>query len=115
MKNILLISLIAIIQVGCAITRAESQMMLEKRADIDGSHAAINQMSNIDTGLLEPVRTKPQIADIWVHPHELPNGDYFRGAWIRTIVRKSSWGYKANQSLLMKETKKKARSIDEED
>lgn len=110
MKNYLLIAILGLMQVGCAITRAQSNMMLEKRADLDGSHETMGQLGSINHGLLEPVRTKPQIADIWVHPHELPNGDYFRGAWIRTIVRRSSWGYKTNKPLLIQEDSKKSKT-----
>ena len=105
MKTYLVIFALSLIQLGCAITRAESNMMLEKRADLDGSRSTLSQLGSIENPLMEPVRTKPQIADIWVHPHELPNGDYFRGAWIRTIVRGSSWQYKDPSPLLIEEKK----------
>lgn len=76
---------------SCAMTRAPSENLLDKRADFTGAHQVQEALEAIDNPLLVPVRTEPMIADIWVHPHELPSGDYFRGAWIRTIVNRSSW------------------------
>ena len=72
-------------------TRAPSLNMLEKRADYENVHEVKEALDQVDHPLLVPVRTKPLVADIWVHPHELANGDYFRGGWIRTVVTRSHW------------------------
>ena len=71
--------------------RAPSENLLEKRSDYNGVHQIEEALQAVDNPLLVPVRTEPVVADIWVHPHELANGDYFRGAWIRTIVSRSTW------------------------
>ncbi|NRA46110.1 MAG: hypothetical protein HRU09_14250 [Oligoflexales bacterium] len=76
---------------GCAINRAPSLNMLEKTADYQNVHEIERELNSVDHPLLVPVRTSPQIADIWVHPQELPNGDYFRGGWIRTVITRSHW------------------------
>ena len=76
---------------ACAINRAPSLNLLERRADFDGMYGIESSLNAVDNPLLVPVRTEPVVADIWVHPHELPNGDYFRGAWVRTVVTRSSW------------------------
>ena len=94
---------------GCAMTRAVSSNMLEKRSDLGGIHEVEASLQGIDKPLLEPVRSEPVIADIWVHAHELPNGDYFRGAWIRTIVSKSAWQIKETRPLIIKNAVGKGR------
>ena len=77
---------------ACAsMNRAPSLNMLEKRADYNDQNEIKEALGEVDNPLLVPVRTSPTIADIWVHPHELPNGDYFRGGWIRTVVTRSHW------------------------
>lgn len=90
MKIFVLLFSLILLQ-SCAMTRATSDNLLEKRADFEGVHQIKDAFEAVDNPLLVPVRTEPMIADIWVHPHELPSGDYFRGAWIRTIVTRSSW------------------------
>ena len=86
---------------ACAINRAPSQNLLERRADFKGMHEVEEALGAVDNPLLVPVRTEPQVADIWVHPHELPNGDYFRGAWIRTVVSSSSWSMEGRSKPLL--------------
>ncbi|MFK7823637.1 MAG: hypothetical protein AB8G05_05745 [Oligoflexales bacterium] len=76
---------------GCAINRAPSLNLLEKTADYQNTFEINEALNSVDHPLLVPVRTTPQIADIWVHPQELPNGDYFRGGWIRTVLTRSHW------------------------
>ena len=76
---------------ACAINRAPSDNLLDKRSDYDGVYQVKEALEKVDHPLLVPVRTTPVIADIWVHPHELPNGDYFRGGWVRTVVTGARW------------------------
>lgn len=89
---------------ACAINRAPSLNLLEKRSDYDGVNGLEDALNAVDNPLLVPVRTEPLVADVWVHPHELANGDYFRGAWIRTVVSRSSWQMdEKHESLIVKE------------
>lgn len=84
-------TLIILFLCSCAMNRAPSMRLLEKRADFDGKYRLDSALSEIESPLLVPKRTVPVMADIWVHPHELPNGDYFRGAWIKTLITKPTW------------------------
>lgn len=107
-----LISLLGIttLLTNCAMTRAPSLNLLEKRSDYQDIHEVKEALDQVDHPLLVPVRTKPMIADIWVHPHELPNGDYFRGGWIRTVVTRSHWRVEEEQKpLVIKPVPKKAK------
>ncbi len=93
---------------ACAMNRADSLNLLEKRADFKGFNEVEEALGAVDNPLLVPVRTEPQVADIWVHPHELANGDYFRGAWIRTVVSRSTWSMEEkHQPLLIKQSEEK--------
>ena len=76
---------------GCSTGRAPSLNMLEKRADYDAELRTDEAMADIENPILVPNRTIPRVTDIWVHPHEMPTGDYFRGGWIRTIISDSHW------------------------
>ncbi|MBP6218544.1 MAG: TraV family lipoprotein [Oligoflexales bacterium] len=104
--KILFLTVIALLN-ACAITRAPSLNLLEKRSDFDGVQEIESALDAVDNPLLVPVRTEPVVADIWVHPHELANGDYFRGAWIRTVVSRSSWQVdEKHEPLIVKEKPK---------
>ncbi len=103
----LLISAI-LLSSACAMNRAPSENLLEKRADYEGLHEIESSLQAVDNPLLVPIRTQPIVADIWVHPHELANGDYFRGGWVRTVVSRSQWQMEeTNEALLIKEPEKK--------
>ena len=90
MKSILML-LVALFLSACATSRAPSLNMLERRSDYNGVGQIEDALSSVDTPLLVPQRTKPTITDIWIHPHEMPTGDYFRGGWIRTVISGARW------------------------
>ena len=79
---------------SCAVHRTPSLNMLEKRSDYEGSRQIKKELSSLQGPLLVPQRTESKITDIWIHPHEMPTGDYFRGGWIRTIISHSQWSIK---------------------
>ncbi len=93
MKNIKIFSgiILALFLAACSTTRAPSLNMLEKRADYNGKHQVNEVISEFEPSILIPNRTSAKVADIWIHPHEMPTGDYFRGGWIRTLISKSKW------------------------
>ena len=93
--------IMALVAPSCATTRAPSLNLLEKVADYDGSNQVNESLEAVDNPLLMPIRTQPMIADIWVHPHELENGDYFRGGWIRTVVSRSQWQIEGKHEPLL--------------
>lgn len=76
--------------------------MLEKRADFEGLGKLNKALSAVDSPLLVPKRTKPTVTDIWLHPHEMPTGDYFRGAWIRTVISKAQWEVESKSRISVK-------------
>ncbi len=109
MKFLIIFSVITF--TACSTVRAPSLNMLKKRADYRDINHIESSLNSIENPLLVPSRTHPMVADIWVHPHEMPTGDYFRGGWIRTIVTRSRWFVdKKSQSLLIKKKPKKKRS-----
>ena len=82
---------------SCAIHRAPSRNMLAERSDYTGQARTEKESSALSASepLFTPQRTQPEVTDIWIHPHEMPTGDYFRGGWIRTIISDSKWTVKA--------------------
>ena len=102
----LIVPLLLLFFNACAsMDRAPSLNMLEKRADYTHQNEIKEALGEVDNPLLVPVRTNPTVADIWVHPHELPNGDYFRGGWIRTVVTRSHWQVEEEHQPLVIEPK----------
>ena len=80
--------------------------MLEQRADYNGQLEAKTFFEG-QAPLLVPHWTKAKVTDIWVHPHEMPTGDYFRGGWIRTLIGKSQWEIERTDTRLHKRNYKK--------
>lgn len=74
---------------ACSTTRVPSINFLQIRSDYDGKSKLkdVNETS----ALFVPNRTKPQEVDIYVHPHETVHGDYFRGGYVRSIVKGGQW------------------------
>ena len=108
MKYLFIVILVQFLS-SCTFSRAFSLNELIGRADLDGTRTTDLQLKSIKTPLLGPVRTNPITTDIWVHPYELPNGDYFRGAWIRTIIQHSSWKFQEGTNLVVPKAKKSRR------
>lgn len=83
---------------GC-MNRAQSFRMLDKRAEYEDLD---NPKSLSDPALSEggiegyrngpvPVRTRPKIASIWIHPHEMASHDYFWGGWMSVVTEPDQW------------------------
>ncbi|MBT4761936.1 MAG: hypothetical protein HOO06_09590 [Bdellovibrionaceae bacterium] len=108
MRSILIL-LVAILLSACSTTRAPSLNMLEKRSDYSGVGQIEDALSSVNSPLLVPQRTKPIVTDIWVHPHEMPTGDYFRGGWIRTVISKARWEVEKKRSPLIIRKKKSVK------
>lgn len=76
---------------ACSTMRAPSLNLLAERSDYDGSRQIDEALKEVGDPVSIPKRTGPTLADIWIHPHEMATGDYFRGGWVRTIVSDSRW------------------------
>lgn len=88
--KVILLTTFAIFMASCSTMRAPSINMLETRADYDGN-VELETMLEDGSPLFVPQKTKPQEVDIYIHPHETVHGDYFRGGFIRSIVKGSQW------------------------
>lgn len=89
-NQIIISSVVALFLSACA--HGPDVKMLEKRAnyDAEGSEEVEFGVSASDQKLV-PKRTATQTTDIFIYPHEMGTGDYFLGAWIRSIVIEPRW------------------------
>ncbi len=82
--HILLALLINFVFASCSHLDNEGGV-LEERANYDGQ---INQ------SIPKPVsRTRGKVKKAWLHPHEMPTGDYFGGAWVYLLVEETKWTF----------------------
>ena len=81
---------------GCgSMSRADSQRMLDQRAgygpqeqsDVSFQQGGVDGFRNSPL----PTRSRTKVAAIYAHPHEMPNRDYFWGAWISVVVERDKW------------------------
>ena len=86
MKKNLIGFIVSFFLASCAISRAPSLRLLEERADYDRVNAVRVSSSQEDLK-----RSKALVTDVFIHPHELPSGDYFLGGWIRTVLKEPRW------------------------
>ena len=83
---------------GCAMNRAASLNMLDRRAEYDSDNAATHSDPELKEAGIDgfgsspvPVRTRPKVAAIWIHPHEMASHDYFWGGWMSVVVEADQW------------------------
>ena len=38
-----------------------------------------------------PIRTRPKVATVLIHPHEMPDRSYFWGGWVSVVVEQDQW------------------------
>jgi hypothetical protein len=91
-----------LLQACGSMNRADSNRMLDQRADYGSNPGARFENSTGNVSLKEggidgfrnspvPVRTRPKVAAIWIHPHETATRDYFWGGWISVVVEQDQW------------------------
>ena len=79
---------------GCAINRAQSLNMLDKRAEYDRPENEVSFQETKPIPATEskiPVRTRPVTAPTWIHGGETPTGDYFWGGWMSVVLENPKW------------------------
>ena len=54
-----------------------------------------------------PERTKPKVAHIWIHPHDMGSEGYFWGGWLSVIIEKDTWTFSPSISRLQPFSPKK--------
>lgn len=76
--------------------RATSLRMLDNRSEYEDPRAS--QELQVKEGGVEgfrngpvPVRSRPKVASIWIHPHEMASRDYFWGGWMSVVIEQDSW------------------------
>lgn len=94
-----LTSLLSITLPGCAMNRADSLRMLDRRADYDSPTSAGRlslKEGDGNNGLPGkiPVRSQPKVAEVWIHAHEMASHDYFWGGWMSVVVEPDQWEMK---------------------
>ena len=80
----LLIFLNSMFLTSCAMNRAKSSRMLEKRASYDKDQS---KNAEINGGVV-PIQTPAKRTKVYIYPHELPSGDYFLGGYIFAEIEK---------------------------
>ena len=80
----LLIFLNSMFLTSCAMNRAKSSRMLEKRASYNQGQS---QNVGINGGVV-PIQTPAKRTKVYIYPHELPSGDYFLGGYIFAEIEK---------------------------
>jgi hypothetical protein len=50
----------------------------------------LSRRANYDLGK-ETKRTKAKTAEIYIFPHEMPNGDRFKGGMIDAVIERENW------------------------
>ena len=81
---------------GCSMNRADSLRMLDTRAEYEDMKA-VQELRMREAGIEGmrnnpvPVRTRPKVAAIWIHAHEMASHDYFWGGWMSVVVEADQW------------------------
>ena len=101
--NIFLVLLISSIT---ACQTMNHQNMLDDTADYDSSRHVERSLSQLSGNILGPKRVEAKIINIFVYPHEMDNGDYFMGGWVKTVVSKPYWD---NTRRTIKKKKKRKK------
>ena len=88
---ILNIFLVLLISTLGACQSTPHKNMLDITADYSGEHHVDRTLNQLSGNILGPKRVEAKITNIFVYPHEMDNGDYFMGGWVKTVVSKPYW------------------------
>ena len=95
---VLWISGLAVALQGCAMNRADSLRMLDRRAEYDSASGVgrLSLQESSSSGMPGPipVRSQPKVAEVWIHAHEMASRDYFWGGWMSVVVEPDEWEIK---------------------
>ena len=65
--------------------------MLDETADYDGKVHTEESLSAVSGPMFGPKRVEAKLTDVYIHPHEMSNGDFFLGGWVKTVVSHAYW------------------------
>ncbi len=90
--------LISVALAGC-IHRAPTLKMLNDRSEYEDNtpYSAELKLSGNDAmvplsdGI--PARTKPEVAHIWIYPHDMGKEGYFWGGWLSVVTSEDKWTF----------------------
>ena len=105
-SRICLALLTSLIVTGCVST--DFNKMLDRTADYDGKLHAEETLKTSSGPVFGPKRVEAKLTDVYIFPHEMGNGDYFMGGWVRTVVSHAYW--KNTKPTFPKEEKSKKPS-----
>ena len=79
----------------CSCATNTGVRMLDSRSEYEGpeglklalKEAGIDGFRNSPV----PVRTRPKVATVLIHPHEMPDRSYFWGGWVSIVVEQDQW------------------------
>ncbi|MGK5083106.1 TraV family lipoprotein [Bdellovibrionota bacterium FG-1] len=77
--------------------RADSLRMLDRRSEYEAPGRGDTSPHLKEAGLAGfhnapiPVRTRAQVAPVWIFPHETASRDYFWGGWISIVTEQPQW------------------------
>ena len=83
------LALLTSLLTGCLTT--EFDRMLDQTADYDGKIHTEKSLGAASGPAFGPKRVEAKLTDIYIYPHEMGNGDYFLGGWVRTVVSHAYW------------------------
>lgn len=87
-----------LLQACGSMNRADSSRMLDARAGYESGPNVVPDNVSLKEGGVDgfrnspvPVRSRPKVAPIWIHPHETATRDYFWGGWMSVVVESDQW------------------------
>ena len=99
--------------VACAHDAAPGLKMLNTRADYEAEAPEVQTLTlgTADGSGAEmvPVRVPPKVVNIWMHPHETPDHEYFWGAWLSVVVAGEEWGVQYQRPAVVPEAAEKPK------
>lgn len=90
---VLLASLLAILSLTTSCAHGDPGMrMLDIRArNVESSDPTINDDLYGHEPNVQFVRKAPVVKKAWLHPHEMPNSDYFGGGFVHFVIMEDQW------------------------
>ena len=86
--NILVVLLSSLIFSACSSKQPKFEV-LDERAGYQSHRPALSQIDKNSSN--HPSRSDAELVSVYMHPHEMPSGDYFLGAWLSLVVQGEHW------------------------
>ena len=92
---------------GACAQKTERIYELDDRAgyDRDLPELSIRTKKSIGPGF-----TRSKVVTVWLHGHEMPNGDYFMGSELKLVIKQPYWTRRRAQSKQKRQKRQKKKS-----